>query len=64
MKDEDCNSQGQVVAITQSVEWVCVCFQEKYYKVCISRAGINESVCEDSHTENVQFASAAVSTSV
>ena len=38
------------------------CFQEKYYRVCIARAAVNESVCEDSHTEHVQVATAAVST--
>ena len=38
------------------------CFQEKYYRVCIARAAVNESVCEDSYTEHVQFATAAVST--
>ena len=36
------------------------CFQEKYSKVCITRAAINENECEDSHTEHVQMASAAV----
>ena len=34
------------------------CFQEKYYGVCIARAAVNESVCEDSHAEHVQFATA------
>ena len=34
----------------------------KYYRVCIARAAVNESVCEDSHTEHVQVATAAVST--
>ena len=29
------------------------CFQEKYYKVCIARAAVNESVCEDSHTKHM-----------
>ena len=38
------------------------CFQEKYYRVCIARAAVNESVCEDSHAEHVQVATAAVST--
>ena len=32
--------------------------------ISIVRAAVNESVCEDSHTEHVQFAGAAVSTSV
>ena len=52
MKDEDC-SQGRVVAIIQNIERACACFQEKYYKVCIVRAAVNESVCEDSNTERV-----------
>ena len=34
------------------------------HRVCIARATVNESVCEDTQTEHVQFASAAVSTSV
>ena len=35
----------------------------KYYRVClIARAAVNESVCEDSHTEHVQVATAAVCT--
>ena len=38
------------------------CFQEKYYRVCIARAAVNESVCEDFHTEHAQVATAAVST--
>ena len=33
---------------------------DKYSKVCITRAAVNENVCEDSHTEHVQIASAAV----
>ena len=33
-------------------------------RVYIARAAVNESVCEDSQTDNVWFASAAVSTSV
>ena len=32
-------------------------------RVCIARAGVNERVCEDSHTEHKKFGSAAVSTS-
>ena len=38
------------------------CFQEKYYRVCIAKAAVNETVCEDSHAEHVQFATAADST--
>ena len=29
------------------------CFQEKYYRVCIASAAVNESVCEDSHAEHM-----------
>ena len=29
----------------------------KYYRVCITRAAVNESVYEDSHAENVALAS-------
>ena len=39
--------------IMQNIERGCACFQEKYYKVCIARAAVNESVCEDSHTEHM-----------
>ena len=51
-------------SITQNIGLGYACFQEKYYKVCIARAAVNESVlpCEDSHTEHVQVATAAVST--
>ena len=59
MKDEDGNYQG---SITQNIGLGYACFQEKYYRVCIARAAVNESVCEDSHAEHVQFATAAVST--
>ena len=38
--------------MTQNIERGCVCFQEKCYKVYIARAAVNESVCEDSHTEH------------
>ena len=34
------------------------------YRVCIARAAINESVCEDSHAEHIQFATAAVFTPI
>ena len=50
----------QAGSITQNIDLGYACFQEKYYKVCISRAAIN--VCEDSHAEHMQFATAAVST--
>ena len=49
-------------SVTQNIGLVYACFQEKYYRVCIARAAVNESVCEDSHTEHVQVATAAVST--
>ena len=59
MKDEDGNCQG---SITQNIGLGHACFQEKYYRVCIARAAVNESVREDSHAEHMQFATAAVST--
>ena len=46
----------------QNTDLGYACFQEKYYRVCIARAAVNESICEDYQTENVQFAIAAVST--
>ena len=50
-------------SVTQNIGLGYACFQEKYYRVCsIARAAVNESVCEDSHTEHVQVATAAVST--
>ena len=35
----------------QNIDLGYACFQEKYYRICIARAAVNESVCEDSHTE-------------
>ena len=32
------------------------------YRVCIVKAAVNETVCEDSHAEHVQFETAADST--
>ena len=32
------------------------------YRICIARAAVNKSVCEEPHAEHVQFATAAVST--
>ena len=63
MKDEDdnCQAHARFVGITQNIDLGYACFQEKYYRVCIARAAVNESVCEDSHAEHVQFATAAVS---
>ena len=49
-------------SITQNIGLEYACFQEKYYRVCMARAAVNENVCEDSHTEHVQVATAAVST--
>ena len=40
---------------------ICMLLGEVLYRVCIARAAVNESVCEDSHAEHVQFATAAVS---
>ena len=37
------NISSQVCSITQNIESYA-CFQEKYYKVCIARAVVNESV--------------------
>ena len=48
--------------ITQNIGLGYACFQEKYYRVCIAKAAVNETVCEDSHAEHVQFTTAADST--
>ena len=47
--------------ITQSwgIDLGYACFQEKYYRVCIARVAVNESVCEDSYAEHVQSTTAA-----
>ena len=55
---------AKVSGIPQNINRECACFQEKYYRVCIGRASVSESVCVDSHAEHMQFASAAISTSV
>ena len=54
-------AKPKVGGITQNIDLGYACFQEKYYRVCIARAAVNESVCQDSHAEHVQFATAAVS---
>ena len=54
-------AKPKVGGITQNIDLGYACFQEKYYRVYIARAPANESVCEDSHAEHVQFATAAVS---
>ena len=54
---------AKVGGITQYIDLGYACFQEKYCRVCIAKAAVNESVCEDSHAEHMQFAT-AVSTSV
>ena len=59
MKEEK-TATAKVGGITQNIDLGYACFQEKCNRVCIARATINESVCEDSHTEHVQFATAAV----
>ena len=41
---------AKVGGIMQNIERKRECFQEKYSKVCITRAAVNENVCEDSHT--------------
>ena len=43
----------KVGGITQNTEKKHARFQENYSKVCITRAAVNENVCEDSHTEHV-----------
>ena len=48
-----------VIAITQNIDLEYACFQEKYYRVCIAKAAVNETVSEDSHAEHVQFVTAA-----
>ena len=55
-------AKPKVGGITQNIDLGYACFQEKYYRVCIARAAVNESVCEDSHAEHVQVATVAVST--
>ena len=60
MKDEDINCKG---GITQNIDMGYAFFQEKYFRVCIAKAAVNESVCEDSHAKHVQFAT-ALSTSL
>ena len=51
---------AKVGGITQNVERKHARFQEKYSKGGITRAAVNENVCEDSHTEHVWIASAVV----
>ena len=53
-------AKPKVGGITQNIDLGYACFQ-KYYRVCIARAAANESVCEDSHAEHMQFTTAAVS---
>ena len=61
VKDEK-TATAKVGGITQNIDLGYACFQEKCNRVCIARAAINESVCEESHPEHVQFATAAVFT--
>ena len=50
-------------SITQNIGLGYACFQGSIIGyVLLYRAAVNESVCEDSHTEHVQVATAAVST--
>ena len=44
---------AKVGSITQNIERKRARFQEKYPKGGITRAAVNENVCEDSHTEHV-----------
>ena len=46
---------AKVGGITQTIDLGYACFQEKYYRVCIARAAVNESVCDDFYAEHVQF---------
>ena len=46
---------AKVGDVTQNIDLGYACFQEKYYRVCIAKAAVNETVCEDSHAEHVQF---------
>ena len=50
---------AKVGDITQNIDLGYACFQEKYYRVCIAKAAVNETVSEDSHADHVQFATAA-----
>ena len=50
MKDEK-TATTKVGGITQNIDLGYACFKEKCNRVCIARAPINESVCEDSHAE-------------
>ena len=52
---------ARVGGITLNIDLGYTCYQERYYRVSIARAAVNESVCEDSYAEHVQFATAAVS---
>ena len=54
---------AKVGGITQNIDLGYACFQ-KCNRVCIAKAAINDSVCEDSHAEHVQFATAAVFTPI
>ena len=44
---------AKVGSITQNIERKRARFMEKYSKGGITRAAVNENVCEDSHTEHV-----------
>ena len=44
---------AKVGGVMQNIERKRARFQEKYSKVCITRAAVNDNVCEDSHTEHV-----------
>ena len=44
---------AKVSSIRQNIERKRTRFQEKYSKGGITRAAVNENVCEDSHTEHV-----------
>ena len=44
---------AKVAGKTQNIERKRAHFQEEYSKVCITRAAVNENICEDSHTEHM-----------
>ena len=50
--DEDGNSQGQVI---QHRSGMCMLPGEVLPRVCIARAAVNESVCEDLQVQSFYF---------
>ena len=58
-EDGNCQAQGWWNNVKHSYIWDM--HASRRSMVCIARAAANESVCEDSHAEHMQFATAAVS---